>query len=113
MEITPDMIGKRGFSVVNMEDGSYVLYRYRVGYCDASVKETYMSLEMAIERGQLSITPFEKWEDITDQCSYTMSYPGHDNSLVATFEGQPINFDDPRYCLSSGRILRREMCYDQ
>ena len=62
--------GKRGFTVIDLDNGTFQLMTYIVGNKPTVRREVVEDLETAQMKGRDYLTPIERWIDVTAECKY-------------------------------------------
>jgi len=107
--------GKRGFSVIDMENGEFQLLTYIVGHPGTANRGEYGSKEHAVAHGYGYITPVPRWVDVTDECTFAeVSVTDYTSPLVMVlWKGCTIHPKASKeFKVENNRVYKKQTYYD-
>ena len=107
--------GRRGFTVIELEDGTFQFMTYIVGHKPSVRRELVDDLETAQVKGHAYLTPIERWVDVTSECKYEQVelYGLNNFVVVITHKGKRVNpLPGGDYHLEDGKIFNKKKYYD-
>lgn len=104
--------GRRGFTVVELEDGTFKGMQYIVGKKDTVKRARHCSMQSAIDAGVSYLTPIERWVDITGDCTFGLVSIGTGRVIAVKYNGEVISIEDDMYTMDDGKIFKKKKYYD-